>query len=149
MPISFYIIYHTAHYTVLELMLAFSVSTFYRNLRTTCRVCAISWIYLVQYLSRPFEQRLRLHISASLQRNFAFKLSRELAARLPTRMAVRHALQNKAFCAYEVSVSYKIEKMFLADQSRVSLYFLLIWNISFFFFLTCTGSNSMRNRCAF
>lgn len=92
MPISFYIIYHTAHYTVLELMLAFSISTFYKNLRTPCRVCAISQIYLVQYLSRPFEQRLRLHISASLQRHSAFKLSRELPARPPTRMAVHHAL---------------------------------------------------------
>lgn len=88
----FFILYHTAHYTVLELMLAFSISTFYKNLRTPCRVCAISWICLIQYLSRPSEQRLRLHISASLQRNFAFKLSRELAARLPPRMAVQHVL---------------------------------------------------------
>lgn len=133
MPVSFYII--TAHYTVLELMLTFSISIFYKNLRTPSKVYAISWIYLVQYLSRSFKQRLKLHIPASLQINFALNLSRELAARLPTRMAVHCMLQNKAFSACEVSVPYMIEKMFPADLCSMSLHFLLICNDFFFLYL--------------
>lgn len=80
-----------------------------KNLRTSCSVCAKSWIYLVQYLSRPFEQRLTHHTFPPSSEILPLK-SAELSARLPRRMAVHHASWNRAFCAYEVSVSSMIEK---------------------------------------